>query len=130
MPIPVGTPTATTGATRFAFGETIALITAGTVTDPYSGEPSESWADEDVTSVDVPGVGVANGGSTEPLLDARNSVESDYDLFFPPTATVTRLQRVVVRGNMCDVVGRPFLWRNPFTGWTPGLVVQAKLREG
>jgi hypothetical protein len=75
-------------------------------------------------------VGVADGGSAEPLQDARNSVEADYDLFFPADAVVTRKNRVRVRGEVCEVVGNPFLWRNPFTGWTPGLVVHAKFAEG
>lgn len=113
----------------FPFGETVTVLTAGATTDPYSGISEPSW-DETPTSVDVTGVAVADGGSSEPLQDARNSVEADYDLFFPADAAVTRFNRLLIRGVVCDVVGRPFVWRSPFTGWTPGLVVQAKMREG
>lgn len=132
MPIPLPDPTAPTSnpvapVMGFAFGETVTVLTAGVTVDPYSDDATEDW--DSPTALDVPGVAVADGGSTEPLLDARNSVESDYDLFFPADAVVTRSNRVIVRGEECEVVGRPFLWRNPFTGWTPGLVVQAKLRE-
>jgi hypothetical protein len=115
----------------FVHGETVTVLTAGEVVDPYSGDSVEDW--DSPTEVIVNRVAVAMGGSlgsSEPLQDARNQVESDFDLLFPPSATVTAQDRVVVRGLTCEVVGRPFLWRNPFTGWTPGLVVQAKLREG
>ena len=114
----------------FPHGETVTVQTAGTVTDPYSGQPVPSWDVPLAAEVPVENVGVADGGSLEPLQDARNAVVSDYDLLFPPTAVVTSSNRVVVRGEVCEVVGRPFLWRNPFTGWTPGLVVQATLSEG
>lgn len=113
----------------FPYGETVTVQTAGTTTtDPYSGEPAPSWAT--FTYVDVAGVGVGSGGSLETSEEARNAVESDFDLIFPPDAAVTAQNRVVVRGLVCEVVGRPFLWSNPFSGWTPGIVVKAKIREG
>lgn len=121
----------------FPYGETVTLQTAGTTTDPYTGDPVSAWELSDgqmwttaPASVDVPGVAVADGGSIEPLEDARNSVESDFDLMFPADAEVTAQNRIVVRGLTCEVSGRPFLWRNPFTGWTPGLVVKVKIKEG
>lgn len=117
------------GSDVFAFGETVTVLTAGSVFDPYSGESTPSW-DESPTGVEVPGVGVAQGGSIESPEVARESVESDFDLIFPPDAVVAAANRVVVRGLVCEVAGRPFLWRNPFTGWTPGLVVRAKIKEG
>lgn len=113
----------------FPYGETVTVQSAAIETDPYSGEDSLVW-DDFPAEEDVEGVAVADGGSLEPLTEARNPVDSDFDLFFPPDAVVTAQNRVVVRGLVCDVAGRPFLWRNPFTGWTPGLVVQAKIREG
>lgn len=112
----------------FAYGETVDVLTAGTVTDPYSGDTTEDW--DNPTSVPVEGCGVAAGGSLEPLQDARNAVESDFDVIMPPGTPVTSHNRLVMRGLTCDVVGRPFDWRNPFTGWAPGLFVQAKIREG
>lgn len=116
-----------TGA-PFPFGETVTVLTAGTKTDRYSDQNAEDWGNP--TEVAVDGVAVADGGSTEPLQDARNSVESDYDLYFPVDTELTRESRVRVRGQVCEVVGNPFLWRSPLTGWTPGLVVRAKFAEG
>ncbi|NUR79980.1 MAG: hypothetical protein HOQ21_05990 [Dermatophilaceae bacterium] len=112
------------------YGESVVVRTAGTVTDPYSGQAVPSW---DATPIErtVDNVLVADGGSTEPQQDARNSVDSDFDLIFqagsvPPSAQ----DRVVVRGLVCEVAGRPFLWRWPGSGDDAGTVVKVKIREG
>lgn len=113
----------------FGYGETVTVQTAGPNPDAYSDTTTyDDW--DNPTNVDVEDVAVADGGSTEPLEVASDAVDSDFDLYFPADATVTAENRVVVRGLVCDVAGRPFLWRNPFTGWTPGLVVKVKIREG
>lgn len=112
----------------FPHGETVVVLTAKTKTDPYSGETMPDWSNPTQTS--VPGVGVASGGSLEINTSGDNITDSDFDLIFPPDAVVTAENRVIVRGLTCNINGRPFLWRNPFTGWTPGLVVKAQIREG
>jgi hypothetical protein len=60
----------------------------------------------------------------------RDSVESDFDVVAPYGADILAGDRVVVRGLTCEVQGRPFDWRNPFTGWAPGTLVRAKIVEG
>lgn len=123
---------------NFPHGETVTVQTAGTTTDPYTGAPVAAWSlpsgqtawTTAPTSVTVAAVAVADGGSIEPIEDARHSVVSDFDLMFPADVTVTAQNRVVVRGLTCEVSGRPFRWVNPFTGWTPGLVVRVKVKEG
>jgi hypothetical protein len=112
----------------FPHGETVTIQTASTTTDPYSGDAELSW--DNPTELDVSGCAVADGGSTEPDLDARNAVESDFDVIMPVGSPVTAQSRLVVRGLTCEVVGRPFSWRSPFTGWEPGVVVKVKIREG
>lgn len=112
----------------FAHGETVAVLTAGTVADPYSGDDVASW--ETSTSVNVPGVGVEPRPSQEPTQDARNAVVSGFTLYFPPDTQVSAANKVRVRGNVYDVIGDPADWRNPFTGWTPGIVVQVGRTEG
>lgn len=109
-------------------GETVTVLTAGPATDPYSGETVyDDWGNP--TSVDVDDVLVGSGGSSEPLIDARTPVDSDFDLLFQTLEPipVTSANRVRVRGLDCDVAGRPFLWRMSGVG---GWVVQAKIREG
>ena len=114
---------------EFPFGETVTVVSAGPRYDSYSDSTSyDDW--DHPTSVDIPGVAVAPGGSSEPTEAAREAVESDFDLYFPPDAAVNSSDRVTVRGLTCDVVGRPFAYRSPFTGWAPGLVVKAKIKEG
>ena len=109
-------------------GETVTVLTATPVLDPYSGETTGiSW--DTPTEVDVDDVLVGSGGSSEPLIDARNPVDSDFDLFFQTLEPipVTSANRVRVRGLDCDVAGRPFLWR---MGGVGGWVVKVKVREG
>ena len=112
-------------------GETVTVLTPGTVYDEYADENVPSW-EVDPTETPVANVLVGNGGSTEPLEVARNEVDSDFDLIFQPPVTVTppAQDRIIVRGLTCDVVGRPFLWRWAGSGTDAGLVVRASIREG
>lgn len=115
--------------TPFPNGETVTRLRATVVTDPYSTEPTaEDWSNP--TELDIVGCGVALSGTTEPLQTARQAVDSDFDVFMPAGTDVTAQDRLLIRGLVCEVAGRPFDWRSPFTGWQPGLVVQAKIREG
>lgn len=113
---------------NFPHGETVTVLTAGTVSDPYSGEDVANW--DTPTEVDVPGVAVEPRPSQEPTQDARNAVTSGFTLYMPVTADVTAASRVTVRGDTYDVLGEPAAWRSPFTGWEPGLVVQVGRTEG
>lgn len=115
----------------FAHGETVTVLTASYEEDPYSGDLVQSW-EWTPTEVDVPNVLVGDGGSTEPLAADRNAVDSDFDLIFQPPITVTPTpqDRIVVRGLVCDVVGRPFLQMWGSSPGEAGMVVKVKIREG
>lgn len=113
----------------FPFGETVTRQRATAATDPYSNEATGlDWSDPDELEIDH--CCIALGGSLEPTVDARNAVESDYDVILPAGSDVTAADRLVIHGRVCDVRGRPFDWLNPFTGWRPGMVARAKLVEG
>lgn len=116
----------------FAYGETVTVLSAGYVEDPYSEDLVQSWDDVSPTESEVPNVLVGDGGSTEPLAADRNAVDSDFDLIFQPPVTVTPTpqDRIVVRGLVCDVVGRPFLQMWGATPGEAGMVVKVKIREG
>lgn len=114
----------------FAHPEPVTILTAGTEEDPYSGEASESWEVALGASERVDHCGVAPGGSTEVVAVNRTPVDSDFDLIFDHDPAIVPTNRVIVRGLTCNVVGRPMKWRSPFTGWEPGWIVQAKIREG
>lgn len=111
----------------FAFPEPVTVQSPGTTTDPYSGELVTDWTTP--TSRDE-SCAVAPGGSTEPNLLARDAIDSDFDLIFDHDPGVTSSDRIVVRGLTCEVDGHPFSYRSPFTGWEPGTLVRAKIREG
>lgn len=114
----------------FAHPEPVTILTAGTEEDPYSGESVESWEAVLGATSRIDFCAVAPGGSTEPVEVGRTAVDSDFDLIFDHDPGATPSNRVVVRGLTCNIVGRPMQWRSPFTGWEPGWIVQAKIREG
>lgn len=123
----------------FAYGESVTVQSPGTVTDPYSDDTTTAWTldegqewETEPSEVTVDHVLVGSGGSTEPLEVARNAVESDYDLIFQPPITVTPTahDRIVVRGDVCNVVGKPFRWDWAASGGEAGLVVRCSIREG
>ena len=111
----------------FSFPEPVTILSPGTVTDPYSGETVTDWG---TSSSRDEACAVAPGGSTEPTQVARDAIDSDFDLIFDHDPGVTHADRVVVRGLTCEVDGRPFSYRSPFTGWEPGTLVRVKVREG
>lgn len=112
---------------NFPYAEAVTVLTAGTVTDPYSGEASTTWAT--YTERDE-SCAVAPGGSTEPTIVDRDAIDSTFDLIFDHDPGITAAERVVVRGLTCEVDGHPFSYVSPFTGWAPGTVVRVKVREG
>lgn len=111
-------------------GETVTVLTPGTVTDPYSGEDSPSWNVPPSTSVDVTALGIEPRPSGEPVQDARNQVVSGFTLYLPPDVAISAQARVVIRGGTYDVLGDPAVWRSPYDDWSPGQVVQVQRVEG
>jgi hypothetical protein len=104
-------------------GETVTILSAGTTTDPYSGEAdAESWdtpTERDVVTIAPP----EPRPSQEPVQDARNAVTDGWTLYLPAGDPVTRSDRVRVRGEVYPVQGQP-------ADWGVGVVVQAFRTEG
>jgi hypothetical protein len=111
----------------FAHGETVTRQRGTPEADRYNKTVID-WSNPN--ELDIAPCGVAQSGSIEPLVDARTEVDSDFDVFMPPGADVLASDRLVIRDLVCEVVGAPFDWLNPFTGWTPGTVARAKIVEG
>lgn len=104
-------------------GECVTVLTAGSVTDPYSTDPAESW-DTGVTEREVTTIAPPEPRpSSEPVQDARNAITSGWTLYLPPGDPITRLNRVRVRGVVYPVQGEP-------ADWGVGVVVQAFKTEG
>jgi hypothetical protein len=104
------------------FGETITVKRAGTRVDPYSGENVEDWAT--ATTFEIEGCAIYPTDSVETASVDKTSVVSGYTVLAPPGSDVRRKDRVSYRGADREVVGDPFDWRNPFTGWTPGVAFE------
>lgn len=103
--------------------ETVTRLRAGTVTDPYSGEPTESWDTPD--ELDIVTLAPAEPRpSQEPVQDARNALTSGWTLYLPEGADVARNDRMRVRGEVFPVQGEPADWMGA------GVVVQAFRTEG
>lgn len=122
---------------HFPHGETVAVLTAGTVENPYSGDPTEAWTLPDggewatePTEVDHDGVAIEPRPSQEPVQDARNAVTSGFTLYGLPAGSVTSRNRLRIRGEIYNVLGEPAHWIQPYTGTDFGLVVQVDRTEG
>jgi hypothetical protein len=109
-------------------GETVVVLTAGTTSDPYSGESVADWTTP--TEVAVPDVLCEPRPGGEPQQDARNQITSGWTLYFqsPPDVAIDPTNRIRVRGVVYDILGEPADWR--LGSWQPGLVVQCERSVG
>lgn len=113
----------------YAFGETVTRQRATAGTDPYSGEATAlDWTAPD--ELVISGVAVAPGGFSEFATPDRTRVDIDFTLYSDFQADIEPLDRVIVRGLTCEVVGKRQDWRNPFTGNEPGSVVEVRKVAG
>lgn len=110
-------------------GEEVVVLSAGTIENPYSGEDEPGWSGTP-TETAVTALAVEPRPSGEPVQDARNAVVSGFTLYLPTGTAVTAQNRVRVRGEVYEVIGDPARWRDPFTGFEPGIVVQVQRVEG
>lgn len=111
------------------FGETVIRQRAKPIIDPYSElETGKDWGDPDELVFDD--AIVWDSKTTDPIEVGREPVDSDFTCSLPYGADVQPDDRVVVRGLTCEVEGRPFDHRCPFTGVEEGRIVYASVREG
>jgi len=112
----------------YAFGEPVVVLDPSTTTDDY-GNDVEDW-DSPVTVATIEGVGVEPRPTGESFTEDRNAVTNGYTLYLPAGSVILPTQRVEVRGSVWPVLGPTAEWRNPFTGWEPGNVVQVGRTDG
>lgn len=104
-------------------GEQVAVLTAGSTVDPYSGTTSEDWTTPTERSVTTIAPAEPRP-SQEPTQDARNAVVSGWTLYLPAGDPIGPQDRVRVRGVEYPVQGQPADWLGA------GVVVQAYKTEG
>ena len=111
----------------FAHGETVTRLRAAVVVDPYSTEAGEDWSNP--SSLAISGCAFDPGGTGEAIDLARRVITTQPTLYAPAGSDIVASDRLVVRGVTYGVDGDPSDWRNPFTGWQPGLAVALKRSE-
>lgn len=114
---------------RHPHGETVTRQRAAVVTDPYSGEATGlNW--KVITTLDIPRCAVDDSKTRETFDVNRNATVTDFVVWPDGQYDVTSKDRLVVRGLVCEIVGRPSTPKNPFTGDEPGMELFVNVWEG
>ncbi len=92
--------------------EQVEFLAPVVVVDDY-GNRAEDWSDPAVAGTDWALVEPIS--SSEPSNLDRKAVMTGYLLKFDHELTVSRLDRVRVRGDVCEVEGKPAVWRSGIT---------------
>lgn len=116
----------------FPYGEPVAVIRAGEIEDPYSGETELDWDNPTEIPYEHCGVDSRSVGENEEPLDLphRRPVIDGLTIYGPPDMDVTAHDRMRVRGKVWQVHGDPEKPRSPFTGWEPGTTVRLRKVDG
>lgn len=114
------------GGNRHPRGETVSIL-------PYI--PGARDAHGNATAgfgVPVPydGCAVAPINSTEPNEPGRNAVITGYTVYGPTGMVITPRDHAVIRGIEYQIDGEPGVWKNPYTGESPGNQFAVKRIEG
>lgn len=104
---------------NFPHGETVTLVSTTTTTDPLGDSTTTTVTSEWGPCAVAPRY--ANE-STDPRVAPLVVGLTVYG----PVVDIDADDTVVVRGETWQVDGLPAEWRNPFTGWAPGIEVQLK----
>lgn len=110
---------------RFTHGEPVTWVRViEGETDSY-GNPTTSTEDTIIENC-----GVAPRVEAEQVGDNRAMVINGYDIYTEFGIAVGSHDRIVVRGEVCEVDGDVAHWRSPWTGWQAGSVIRVKRVEG
>lgn len=111
----------------FAFGETVVFEAFNPGAKDSHGNSIEAYR----AGVPVDGWAFNPGGSVETYEPGRDKVVSAPQLLRQETDFIPGTRdRCTVRGRQYLVDGEPAVWKNPFTGWQPGLVVTLEAVDG
>ncbi len=114
---------------RHPHGETVMRQRATAILDPYSQEMTGAdWDDPD--TLEVPRCAVDDSKTREVVTTDRGAVVTDFVVWPDSQYDITAADRLVVRGLVCEIVGRPSTPVNPFTGDAPGMEIFCNVWEG
>lgn len=115
--------------TAYPYGETVTLVSRAKI-----GTDSDGNDVYTNTRTDVPRVPVwprdGNGTSGNERTNAKDQVIVGYVAVLPAGTDVTAFDAVEWRGVTYEVEGEPGIFKSPFTGWEPGVVVALKRVTG
>lgn len=108
----------------FGFGESITVLSpVQSGTD--HGRPVVTYAETAQRRV-----GVAPVIASDLSEDNRAGTLQEFDLYDDMNSPIDFDDRIIVRGEMFDVVSHPQRWQSPYTGWQAGAVIRVRRVEG
>lgn len=114
----------------FPYGEIIHVIKPQPVIDEYSQEMT-GWSFEDSQPVQHEHrFAVEPNTKAEAPVPGRNPIYSGLTLRGPINPGIEPHDRVVVNGEVYEVDGEVANFKNPFTGWEAGSVVNLRRGDG
>jgi hypothetical protein len=108
----------------FPYGETVTVRTVTVTGSDALG--NDTFSTTDVAHNNIP---VWDPRFSTEQVQGQDLVTSDYALWFPSRTVVLATDRVIVRGDVCEVDGKPSVFVNPFTG-TSGVQVNLRMVTG
>ncbi|HEY9524047.1 MAG TPA: hypothetical protein VIR33_12470 [Thermopolyspora sp.] len=106
-------------------GEVVTILRPGTPTRDSHGNDVPGPDIE----IDVDHCAVWQTGTSEQVQD-QDQVQNSIQVFFPFGTSILATDRLRVRSEVFQVVGRPPSWSSPFTGTRAGVEVQAERVTG
>jgi hypothetical protein len=107
--------------------ESVTRLRAGTTTDRYGGTVAD-WSDPD--ALVITGCAVAPRDAEEDRTNGRQAVIIGFNIYTPAGADVLPTDRLIVRGEECEVDGDPGVWTSPYTDVTEGVEIRTRRVEG
>lgn len=122
--MPIQIPSTSTGSgTSFPHGEHIIVRSTITERNDYGDTVT------DVVEEDWGPCAIAPRTSTE-RADSRSPAVIEGLTVYGPNRDLDADDELIIYGEVYQIEGRPGVWRNPFTGWAPGIEVAVTRASG
>jgi hypothetical protein len=107
--------------------ETVTRLRAPSTTDRY-GATVPDW--DNATELDVTSCIVAPRTQEEETGNGRVAVPIGFTVYAPAGTDIIETDRLEVRGEPCEVDGKPAVWTDPWTNTTRGVEVPVRTVDG